>query len=519
MSIENKLNRLTQIKESQRASLGLGENIPWGDFADYAVKKSEYETLYNDYVALINQDYNVTYFLANVASSNENTNISPSSAYTTTLTATEGYELDSVTVTMGGTDITDDAYAEAQYDRGNVSISEVSGDVIVRAIAKPNVLEVTLNITNMTYLEVETPEFGTPYTVDFFVNEGYLFPSTVTVTMGGTTLVAGEDYGYVYDSTNGVLTVNNVSDDITITANAVIITYNVVSNVTNGTISHPDTVNYNSPLNSCTITPSTGYQLPSIINVAMAGVTLVQGTDYTYDSANGSVSIAQVIGNVVINAVCEIITYSVTKTLDSHLTGSNDTATVNHGDTYVLTLVPDTGYSLPPSITVTMGGNCVADAYDENSGIITISNVSGNIIINASAVINTYEVNTTLSNYTETTGSESVNHGSDYSATFTPDANFIFDNCTVMMNGIPVENAYTVDETNIVSITVTNVTGNISIVLNGKTYLTYIGTIESTQNAITIDDESLTSGNYTIKYVDLNGTPLEDWSEVYTFTK
>lgn len=52
------------------------------------------------------------------------------SKYTATVTANEGYKIDTVTVTMGGTDITSSAYAG-----GNITISNVSGEIIINAVA------------------------------------------------------------------------------------------------------------------------------------------------------------------------------------------------------------------------------------------------------------------------------------------------------------------------------------------------------------------------------------------------
>lgn len=52
------------------------------------------------------------------------------STYTATVTANEGYKIDTVTVTMGGTDITSSAYTG-----GNITISNVSGEIIINAVA------------------------------------------------------------------------------------------------------------------------------------------------------------------------------------------------------------------------------------------------------------------------------------------------------------------------------------------------------------------------------------------------
>jgi hypothetical protein len=52
-------------------------------------------------------------------------------AYNATLTATEGYVLDSVVITMGGEDVTSTVYAD-----GIISIDNVTGDIVITARAK-----------------------------------------------------------------------------------------------------------------------------------------------------------------------------------------------------------------------------------------------------------------------------------------------------------------------------------------------------------------------------------------------
>lgn len=74
--------------------------------------------------------YTVTNNLSNATNSNAQTAIVKNGSYSATLTANSGYTLDTVTVTMGGTNITATAYAD-----GVVSIAFVTGNVIITATA------------------------------------------------------------------------------------------------------------------------------------------------------------------------------------------------------------------------------------------------------------------------------------------------------------------------------------------------------------------------------------------------
>lgn len=76
--------------------------------------------------------YSITQTLTHVTSTNSATTIADGASYTTTLAAESGYTMDSVTVSMGGVDITATAYTEAT---GVVSIGSVTGNIIITATA------------------------------------------------------------------------------------------------------------------------------------------------------------------------------------------------------------------------------------------------------------------------------------------------------------------------------------------------------------------------------------------------
>lgn len=74
--------------------------------------------------------YNISSNLTNVISSNSASSVAENAAYTATLTPADGYAIDSVTVIMGGVDVTADVYAD-----GVISISVVTGNVEIVASA------------------------------------------------------------------------------------------------------------------------------------------------------------------------------------------------------------------------------------------------------------------------------------------------------------------------------------------------------------------------------------------------
>lgn len=74
--------------------------------------------------------YSITNTLTNVTNNNSNTQVLENTSYIASLSANNGYTLESITVTMGGIDITSSVYAD-----GVITVSNVTGDIIITANA------------------------------------------------------------------------------------------------------------------------------------------------------------------------------------------------------------------------------------------------------------------------------------------------------------------------------------------------------------------------------------------------
>ena len=156
----------------------------------------------------------VTYSLANVSASNTAATVENGGSYSTTLTASGGFVLGSVTVTMGGSDITAAAYDSSA---GTVTIPEVTGDIVITASAIANARAVTYDLTNA--VSSNTASFvndGGSYTTTLTANSGYAL-SSVTVTMGGTDIT-----NTAYNADTGIVSIASVTGDVVITAAAVV---------------------------------------------------------------------------------------------------------------------------------------------------------------------------------------------------------------------------------------------------------------------------------------------------------
>ena len=104
--------------------------------------------------------YTIMNNLTNVSTDNPSTSVKENGGYTANLTASDGYLLESVIVTMGGVDITSSAYAN-----GVVTISGVTGNVVITAIASE--VQESDGVEFVEYIETD----GTAYIDTEFIPE------------------------------------------------------------------------------------------------------------------------------------------------------------------------------------------------------------------------------------------------------------------------------------------------------------------------------------------------------------
>lgn len=100
--------------------------------------------------------HSITNTLTNVTTSNNAVAAEDGTAYSATITAADGYTMSSVTVKMGGTDITSTAY---NSDTGVVSIAAVTGDVVITAKATK-----VVSYNNLVPTAVDSSGASAPYT-------------------------------------------------------------------------------------------------------------------------------------------------------------------------------------------------------------------------------------------------------------------------------------------------------------------------------------------------------------------
>jgi len=99
----------------------------------YTVKyKMEDESLID--IGELKFAFAVTNNLTNCTNSNSATSVVNGGAYSATISANSGYELSSITVTMGGVDIT-----SSVVSGGTIGISSATGDIVITAVAEETI--------------------------------------------------------------------------------------------------------------------------------------------------------------------------------------------------------------------------------------------------------------------------------------------------------------------------------------------------------------------------------------------
>jgi hypothetical protein len=118
---------------------------------------------------------------------------------------------------MGGTDIT-----SSVYSNGKITITNVTGNIVITATASANTYSVTKNLTNCSISNSATAvSHGASYSATVTANDGYELKS-VTVTMGGANVSV----------TNGVINIASVTGNIVIVAVATEKSVNLLPNAT-----------------------------------------------------------------------------------------------------------------------------------------------------------------------------------------------------------------------------------------------------------------------------------------------
>ena len=202
-------DRIEALENAEESGLTQQEkNLILTLFSKAAYAEDDASTAYDALEALWTvATKTVTYSLSHVTSSNTATSVESGQRYTTTLTATESYSINSVTVTMGGVDVT-----ATYYNSGTITIPSVTGNIVITASA---VLEVSS-------LSAVYTQSGTVYDTDSLDSLKSDLVVTATYPDSSTAVIDSADYNLSGTLAEGTSTVTVAYDGKTATFNVTV---------------------------------------------------------------------------------------------------------------------------------------------------------------------------------------------------------------------------------------------------------------------------------------------------------
>ena len=382
--------------------------------------------------------YKITADLKNLTSA---TTVKEGESFIFTLKAATNYKLpDAISILKGNDALTAEEFT---YDAktGKVVIKAVSGDLTVKASGiDDRHYEVILNLVGVT----SQPASFDPVLVNGKVElilkaaEGHTLPATVTVIMGGKTLIAGTDY--TYKASTGAFSLAKITGKLSISAEGVKNSYPVTTSLVNITSDIPTNVKATfGDTFVCKLSANEGYTLPTEVTIVMDGKTLVDVTDYTYDAATGKISLKKVTGELAITAQGVQKSYAVALTLKDLTSDISQGKKIKHGETLTGKLsVVTPQYGLPSTIEVMMGGKVLAAgsgySYDPKTGEIEIKNVTAEVSIKASGA-EIFQVKEQTENIEIKTSGETVKEGEPFKCELAPATGYKFPYVIKVMMG------------------------------------------------------------------------------------
>ena len=333
--------------------------------------------------------HKITSDLSNCTITSTSTSVEDGKSFTATITPNEHCSISSITIKMGGVDITSSCYSD-----GQINIPSVTGEIVINAkaiiaLACTNQIPISTDVDGSIYNNTgykkgvylsssngsETSRSNS-YTTGFIPCEGNAKSTIRLKNVGFSTSSSSTGYERVaiYDSNKQFLTMFN-SASTAVAHNPVI---------------DDDGTWISFQIRSKTGDIDTSGNLFIRISASYLGddsiITVNEEIKYA-DEANTCVIV-----NSLVNA-----------------TTNNNAATIEKGSAYRATITANNGYNIE-SVSITMDGiDITSTAY--NNGIISIGSVTGNIIISAYASPVGVTYTNVLSSATDTDGTIYNNKG------------------------------------------------------------------------------------------------------------
>ena len=299
---------------------------------------------------------------------------------------------------------------------------------------------ITFNLTHCTRTPVSNAvDRFNDTTFNITANTNYKLPTSITVS--------GSNYNW--NSSTGVLTIKEVTGQVTVTIVAVQNVFAITKSATNGTWTGPSTISAGGTA-TLTLAPNTNYKLPTSVTVT--------GATQSWNASTGKLTLSNPTGAVNVTATCQIITYNITETLTNVTKSGTHPTTINAGSTVTLKYVADANYTLPDSVTVTGA----TSTWAKSTGTLTISNATANVTVRVIGVNITYALTETLTNV-----SKSGTHPTTIGAGKTVELNYTANTNYNLPDSVSVDNATSSWQKSTGTLVISNPTANVTVTVVG----------------------------------------------------
>ena len=361
--------------------------------------------------------YSIINNLANCTTENNIGTIKANDSYTTNIIANDGYILNSITVTMGGYNI-----SSTVVNENNINIPNVIGNVVITARASEIVKIALYKISNITVYKGQTFNI--------------FYSSNISAVKHEISWDGGNTF---YDKTSEIVTENTVNYKYSHNAETEYDSFSMAIRVTDAD-GNTDVKYFTITFEDHEVEPGeTTYTITKNLSNCSSDNNInsvTEGSSYTtVITANDSTtmdSISVLMNGVdVTNEYATPIygepTYTITKNL-SNCSSSNTSTSITEGSSYTTSITANDGYVLS-SIIVVMGGYDITSSVI-NRNNINIPNVTGNIVITVKAESSDF----TFTKYKKLNDGVLIDYTDESEATYhatvnlnevTPNANYI----------------------------------------------------------------------------------------------
>lgn len=317
--------------------------------------------------------------------------------------------------------------------------------------AEPKNYSIQSSLTGLSLApEPETVEQGGTYEGVLSVADAVntKLPQHISVTVANSE-ETWNDFGY--DSSTGSIVIRNITAELVIQAAAEPFqNYTITSQLENLIITGlpaGNTIQEGKSL-SFTLSADEYYRLPATIQVMQNGEALSTKA-YTYNQTTGEVMIPSVQGNITIVASAIGEGFQEVKLQLTNLTSTLETTSFSNNSQVAFVLNANSGYTLPATLTVTLGETVLTAkddyAYNPTTGSFTLSAITGTLTITGAAIPKEYgEAVFELTHLTVgTSHTEKAIYGMVYECQLTADEGYELPNSVqIEMNGTLLRAGY-----------------------------------------------------------------------------